>query len=213
MKSRKVILWMGFVMVVTLIARADDTASEILGKVRERYEEIEDAEIVFSQEVTFARSSLEQKASGRLLLEKENRYRLELNDQTVVTDGVAVWSYSAATGQVVIDAFKADERFLTPEKVLTGAPDDFSASVLERHESGRGETVVLKLTPRSDDSFVTSLKLWVDADSWLIRQVELLEFSGKKTTYTISKLNTNIGLPADTFSFTPPEGAEVVDLR
>lgn len=193
--------------------RADETAAEILERVRERYEKIEDAEILFSQEIIFSKTSLEQKSSGRLLLKKENMYRLELNDQTVVTDGSTVWSYSRATEQVLIDSFKVDDRFLTPEKVLTGGPDDFSATLLEREKSGKTGLVVLKLAPRSDDSFITSLKLWVDEDSWLIRQVEVLEFSGKKTTYIISDLNTNIGLPADTFSFIPPEGAEVVDLR
>jgi len=200
-------------VIATTDLRADDTAAEILERVRERYEEIEDAEILFSQKITFSKTSLEQKASGRLLLKKENKYRLELNDQTVVTDGVTVWSYSPDTDQVIIDVFKVDDRFLTPEKVLTGGPDDFSATVLEREKSGKAGLVVLKLAPRTDDSFITSLKLWVDEDSWLIRQVEVLEFSGKKTAYIISDLNTNIGLPADTFSFIPPEGAEVVDLR
>jgi chaperone LolA len=188
--------------------RADETAAEILEEVKDRYEEIDDAEILFSQEVTFTKTALEQKASGRLLLKKENKYRLEMSDRTVVTDGMTVWSYSESTEQVVIDVFKVDERLLTPEKVLTGAPDDFSATVLDN-----ADLVVLKLVPRTDDSFVTSLKLWVAEDTWLIRRVEVLEFSGKKTTYDISELNTNVGLPADTFSFIPPEGAEVVDLR
>ena len=193
--------------------RGDETASDILAEVRERYEDIDDAEILFSQKVTFSKTGLEQENSGRLLMKKENRYRLELNDQTVVTDGATVWSYSQSTGQLIIDVFKTDERFLTPEKVLTGAPDDFSATVLDRERSGKTTLAVLKLTPRDDDSFITSLKLWVDEDTWLIRRAEILEFSGKKTTYTIKELNTNVGLPADTFSFTPPEGAEVVDLR
>jgi chaperone LolA len=212
--SRRIFLILSFAsFAVVSTLSADDSATEILAEVRDRYEEINDAEILFSQEVTFSKTPLEQKASGRLLLKKENMYRLEMNDQTVVTDGATVWSYSKVTQQVIIDVFKTDKRFLTPEKVLTGAPDDFTATVLEREVSGGTDLVVLKLVPRTDDSFITSLKLWVAEDDWLIRRVETLEFSGKKTTYTVRELKTNIGLPADTFSFIPPEGAEVVDLR
>jgi outer membrane lipoprotein-sorting protein len=69
------------------------------------------------------------------------------------------------------------------------------------------------MTPKSDGLAVTSLKLWVDEDDWIIRKAELIEFSGKKTLYTINDLKANTGLEIGLFSFTPPEGAEVVDLR
>ncbi len=207
---------MVFVLAACLASQpvlADEEASEILDRVKDRYEEIDDAEIKFTQEVTFARTKLEQKATGKLFLRKENQYRLELNDQIIVTDGETVWSYSRPAEQVIIDLFKIDERILTPEKILTGAPADFSATVLGREPSADGELVVLKMTPAGDNVSVTSLKLWVDEANWLIRRVELIEFSGKKTTYTIKELKSNVGLEAGVFSFTPPEGVEVVDLR
>ncbi len=200
-------------LLIQPLAVADEPASEILDRVREEYDKIDDAEISFTQDVTFARTKLDQKSSGKLFLRKGNQYRLEFNDRTIVTDGKSVWSYSRATNQVIIDLFKMDERTLTPEKILTGAPADFSATVLEHETADGSKQVVLKMTPTNDNQSVTSLKLWVDESSWLIRKVEVMEFSGKKTTYTISELKSNIGLDAATFSFVPPQGAEIVDLR
>lgn len=191
--------------------RADEEATEILERVRETYDEIEDARILFSQSVSFERTGLEQRSSGTLYLKKDDHYRLEMGDRTVVTDGKTVWSYSHATGQFIIDYFEMDKRSLSPEQVLTGAPEDFGASVIGAGDSA--DEVILKLTPRNDHSFLTGMKLWIDQDGWTIKKVELTEFSGKKTVYQILELETNSGLGDELFGFPPPEGAEVVDLR
>ncbi|MDH4070164.1 MAG: outer membrane lipoprotein carrier protein LolA [Ignavibacteria bacterium] len=190
--------------------RADE-AAEILERVRETYDDIDDARILFSQSVSFERTGLEQRSSGTLYLKKDDHYRLEMGDRTVVTDGNTVWSYSQSTKQFIIDNFEMDERSLSPEKVLTGAPENFGSSIIGPGESA--DQIVLKLTPRDDHSFLTGMKLWIDEDGWTIKKVELTEFSGKKTVYQIVELETNLGLGKDLFVFSPPEGAEVVDLR
>jgi len=193
--------------------RADESAKEVLGHVREKYEDIADARLTFSQTVTFSRTGLEQRSSGTLFLKKEHHYRLEAGDRTVVTDGTTVWSYSRASGQVIIDHFEMDERTLSPEKILTGAADDFEAvSLGEEAEDGLNR-VVLKLTPKSGDSFVASMKLWIDDGRWLIRKAEVSELNGRTTLYQIIEIDLNTGLDEDVFRFSPPEGADIVDLR
>jgi len=194
-------------------AYAADTAEEVLGRVRDRYDDISDARIYFTQLVTMSIAGIEQKVSGTLYLKKSNRYRLELPERTVVTDGKTVWSYSVPNKQVLIDRFKLTPGSLTPEQILTGAPEDFTSTLLEPERIGDSKALVVKLIPRNDASLIQSLKLWVDDQSWLIRKVELIDVNEKKTEYLVRDIKTNAGLPDSLFTYRIPAGVETVDLR
>lgn len=195
------------------IATGAETPQEILEKVRVKYDAIADGELKFSQQVKFAMAKIEQHVSGTLQFKKQNMYRVELDAQTVVTDGETVWSYSVANKQVLIDKFKIDERALTPERILTATPTDFTATLLGRENVGKIDALVLKLIPRDEQSLVKSMKLWIDDGEWMMKKVELTDVNGKVTTYTVTDARVNIGLPDSRFKYQIPEGTDVVDLR
>jgi outer membrane lipoprotein carrier protein len=194
-------------------AYAGDTAQEVLDKVAAKYASVTDAEIHFTQTTKFSVAGLQQQASGILYFKKPQKYHLEVETQTIVTDGETVWSYSAVNKQVIIDKFKVDEQAMTPDRVLVHAPSDFTSSILGQEKIGKTETVVLKLVPRSDNSSITAMKIWVSENDWMFRKVEIADISGKESTYLVTSLKMNIDLPDDRFSFQIPEGVEVVDLR
>lgn len=188
-------------------------AQEVLEKVRKKYNSIKDIELTFTQRVTFEMARIEQNTEGTLFLKKENNYRIELEEQTIVTNGKTVWSYSVQNNQVLIDNFKPDEQALSPERILTGAPGDFYATVVGKESIGRSETTVLKLVPKNDQSVIKSLRLWVDPKDWFIKKAEVQDAGGKETTYVVSDLKVNTGVKDAKFTYQIPEGAEVVDLR
>jgi outer membrane lipoprotein carrier protein len=194
-------------------ALAADTPQEVLEKVRKKFETVRDAELKFTQRTRFALANIEQTSSGTLTMKKERKYRIETDDQTIVTDGTTVWSYSAANKQVLIDAYKEDERSLSPERVLSGARGDYAPALLGRERLGKTETIVLKLTPRGEQSLVTTLRLWVDTGDWLIRKAEIVDVNGKETVYTVDDIRVNTGVADSRFVFTIPPGVDTVDLR
>ena len=190
-----------------------DTADEILEEVREKYESITDAKITFTQDVRFSLATVTQSVRGTLLMKKPSRYRVELDAQTIVTDGETVWSYSRANGQVLIDHFALDERALSPERLLTTAPTEYVAALLGEEEFEGSSVHVVKLIPKSQSSMLVSLKLWVDERTSLMRKVEIVDVNGKETTYTVHSFEVNPGIADSTFRFTVPKGVDVVDLR
>jgi chaperone LolA len=202
---------LGYALVMTTVASAQ-SAQEVLEKARKKYDDLADVELRFTQVVKFPVSHVEQRITGTLQMKKGNRYRVETEEMTVVTDGTTVWSYSRGTNQVLIDRFSMDERMFSPERILTAAPEDFSATVLGHEKIGSQETVVLKLLP-SREGFLKSLKIWIGETDYLTRKVEMVDANGKETTYLVSDLRVNTGVPESRFTLKVPEGAEVVDLR
>ena len=213
MGKRLLISVIMMVFVAGTLAGAGETVQEVLEKVRKKYDSIADAELKFSQKTTFEMSKVEQDVTGTLWLKKTNKYRVETGDQTIVTDGVTVWSYSAANNQVLIDHFKMDENTISPEKILTGAPTEYVPTLLGADRIGSTEVLALKLEPRNEQSLVKSMKLWVDKSTWLIKKAEIVDVNGKETNYLVTDVKTNIGLQDSRFIYQVPEGAEVVDLR
>ncbi len=193
-------------------ARAE-SAQEVLERVKKRYDAINDAEVKFTQHTTYEVSKLEQRISGTLFIKKKNKYRVEFPDRIVVTDGATVWSYNPAHKQVLIDNFKIDPNVVTPEKVLAAAPQDYYASLAGTEKVGSVQTRVLKLVPKDDNASIRMMRLWVDEATWLIKKVDLTDIGGNQTTYTVSDIKVNIGIPDSRFTYQIPDGVEAVDLR
>jgi chaperone LolA len=210
-RSALLTLLAGFTVVSA--ARAEITPEEVLTNVRKKYDSMEDGELTFTQRSRFVVAKIEQEVSGKLWFKKERKYRVEIGDQTVVTDGETVWSYTPSTGQVLVDHFKLDERSLTPERILTTAPSEYTPALLGREKIGKQETLLLKLTPKKEHSMVQSMKAWVSENDWMIRRVDIVDTSGKETSYIVHTFKVNGGIPDSRFAFEAPEGAETVDLR
>ncbi len=188
------------------------SAQDVLEKAKKKYESLADVELKFTQTVKFPVSRVEQRVNGSLQMRKGNHYRVETDDMTVVTDGQTVWSYSRNTNQVLIDRFVMDDQTFSPERILTAAPEDFSAVILGKEKVGGQQTLVLKLLPTTE-GYVKSLKLWIGESDYLTRKAEIVDANDKETTYVVSDVRVDSGIPESRFTMKVPEGAEVVDLR
>lgn len=190
---------------------AAEDAQEILQNVKKKYDSIKDAELKFLQRTASPLSAGKQSLAGTLFVKKQ-KFRVEVEGQTIITDGDTIWSYNAATKQVVIDKFKKNSRTLTPEKILAAAPTEYAASLVGTEKIGKYTTRVLQLVPQDESSLITTMKLWVD-DAWLIRKAEVSDLSGTITSYFVNELKVNANIPDSRFTYRIPKGVEAVDLR
>ena len=192
---------------------AGDNAEEIISKLQKKYNSIKDVTIDFTQNVRFGVTKSEQTFSGKLLMKKENKYRIELEQQTIVTDGKSVWTYSKLNGQVFIDTYRNDPKSFSPDKVLTNLPANYTAATLGKEVIGGIEAVIVKLVPKSGKSNIQWMKVWVDDDEWLMKKVQVQDNSDNLTTYSIESFKSNTSLSDALFQFQPPQDVEVIDLR
>jgi outer membrane lipoprotein carrier protein len=193
--------------------RAGDEAKDIVGNLQKKYESVQDVAINFTEHVKFGVTGNEDEFKGTLKLKKGNKYRIELEQQTIVTDGASVWSYSVANGQVLIDKYKDDPKAFTPDKVLVNLSDTYIATYLGKEKGTGNELSIIKLVPKDKNSNLEWIKLWVDSDEWVVRKSEVQDVSDNVTTYTVNDIKFNTGLAEKVFQFEPPKGAQIIDLR
>ena len=193
-----------------LYAQDDISAQDIIQNVQSQYKDISDAKASFTQTVKFGKGKA-QTSSGTLYIKKEKKYRIETGSQTIVTDGSTSWSYNAGKKQVVIDYYKETGNSFSPNKYLFQYPENFYSDLAGTEKMGGSDVYVLSLKPR-ESGYVRSAKLWVGKDDWIIKKIYIVT-DESTSTYTVKNVQLNVGLGDGKFSFSPPAGVEVIDMR
>jgi len=198
---------------VLVYGAANPTAGEIIDKVQAKYKKTNSAIAKYTQTVKFKLTKMEQSYDGTLFLKKEKKYRIETDQQTIMTDGVTSWAYSPKTNQVVIDYYREDKNSISPEKFLTEYPDDYYSSLIGKAKVNNQDTYEMKLTPKANTSFIKSLKVWVDSGDWFIKKIEMVDMNDNTTVYVVNKIENNIEISNDKFQFKPTPETQIIDLR
>lgn len=189
------------------------SVKEITDRLQKRYDSIQDASARFTQHVKFGFSQIEQTFTGTFKMKKPHKYRVETEYQTLVTDGTTVWSYSPANKQVLVDRYKETPDSFTPEQLLLNLPTNYYATLVAPEKGSDASLITLKLVPKDDQSFIKSMKVWVDEGSWTVRKIEIIDVNDTEKTYTVQDIKINSDLKDHAFTFAAPPGTEVVDLR
>jgi outer membrane lipoprotein carrier protein len=198
---------------VSFAQDADMTAKQVADHIQRRYEMIDDAVAQFEQHVKFGFSSIEQTFVGTLTMKKPNRYRIESEHQTIVTDGITVWAYSETNHQVIIDKYKENQNSISPEVFMLNLPSNYYGALIGEESFKSLKCIVLKLTPKDDRSFIKSVKIWVDEQNWMVHKIFIVDVNETETTYVVKDIKLNSNIREKVFIFSVPDGADVVDLR
>lgn len=198
-RSRKV-LFAGLLLVSTRVL-----SGPVPAYVDRFFDGLNTLQADFDQQVVDANDRTVQSSQGHVWIMRPGRFRwdyLTPYRQQLVADGTRVWTYDEDLEQVTVQ--KASEVLsATPAILLSGTkPLDEVFTIKEL------STDQVLLTPRTDDSNITSLKL-AFADGLLTR-IEAHDTFGNTTTFSFSNVVRNPSLKQDIFRFEPPAGADVV---
>lgn len=204
---------MGIVLMTVPVRAQQLSIGDVTEKMQRRYQMIDNAVAVFTQHVKFGFSNIEQEFNGTLTMQKPRKYRVESEHQTLVTDGSTVWAYSPVNKQVVVDRFKENQNSISPDRFLLNLPSDYYSALLGTETEGTKKLLIVKLVPKDDRSFIKSVKLLVVEGTWDVRRIEIVDVNETETIYMIDRLTLNTTVNDTAFSFSPPPGTEIVDLR
>ena len=186
------------------LARADavDTLKEFVRDVKT-------GRAAFTQVVTAPDGVKKKNSSGTFEFSRPNRFRfayLKPFEQLIVADGQKVWIFDA-------DLNQASSRKLsaalgnTPAALLAGGAldKDFDLSALPAKD-GLDWAQAL---PRTKDGAFQSMRVGFKGKE--LAAVEIVDSFGQRSLLQFTQFVPNVGLPADSFKFTPPAGADVIE--
>jgi len=167
------------------------------------------AEADFTQTVTDKNGRVTQQASGRMAFARPGKFRWDYNkpyEQVIVGDGSKLWLYDTDLDQVTVKPL-GDVIAGTPAALLAG--DNAIEKYFSLKDAGQGGGLEwLEATPKSKDTSFERIRMGFKGD--VLVQMELFDFFGQRTTLKLSKFARNPSIPASTFKFTPPKGADII---
>ncbi|HEX7341058.1 MAG TPA: outer membrane lipoprotein chaperone LolA [Rhodanobacteraceae bacterium] len=163
----------------------------------------------FRQTLVNANGQRVKTSEGIVALQAPREFRWQTTapyKQLIVADGSQVWTYEPDLDQVTVRK-QSRAQAHSPLTVITDISrlgKDFTTQELGM----RNGLDWLRLTPRDpQDSFV-SAELGFDAGG--LRAMRFQDKLHNTTQILFSAWQRNIPLPASTFNFTPPKGADVI---
>lgn len=201
-------------MLLTVSSLYAGKVDKIINKVQDKYRSTKTVRIEFKEKSHFKLTDTMTEIAGVLQMSGKDKYRLDSEDQVLVSNGETLWRYNKLDSQVLVDHAKKTEEDVMLNNFLYEIKDHYFGQLLEEKKDGGVKKYAIKLTPKpSEQSFFSSIKMWVKDKTWEVEEIVYVDYNGNETTYVISEIVFNPNLNTSIFTFTPPEGIQVVDLR
>ena len=174
----------------------------------------------FSQVVTSpprpGEAARSKTSAGTFEFSRPNRFRFLYQkpfEQSIVADGQTLWLYDVDLNQVTA---RKQSQVLgsTPAALIAAAPDlrALQADFDLQDAADQDGLQWVVATPKTKDGSLQSVRVgFKPGDNGnQLSVLEILDSFGQRSVLTFSKLDVNVTLPADTFQFKPPAGADVI---
>ena len=183
-----------------------------LSDVQEAYDGLNGLRASFTQLISSDFAGDTTRVAGTVLL-SGNKYRVQTPDQTVVTNGETTWIYTPADSQVVINDAGNEATQVTPKTFLTASADRYR--ITESGSVTRAGTTHQKLAVTATDSTsrFKDAVLWVRQADRVVTRMQATDRNGSTLDLRLGDITVNPSLEDSSFTFSAPNGVEVVDLR
>jgi len=191
------------------MAQKDKRAQTILDAMSKKYQSLK------SYQASFTYAGAGGTSKGDLTV-KDDKFRLLLGGQEVFTDGKTMSTYIKESNELNVQDYDAGSGSeLNPTQIYTIYKRGFDYRYLKEVKQGGRMLEVIELTPNRDKSNIKTVQISVDKADKSVRNWEIVNKDGKRTTYTITKFTPNVSVPDTYFAFDKSRhpGVEVVDLR
>ena len=200
-------------------AQADARGSEVVEKLQKKFKGLKTLSARFTKQFYWRLMEQHQEVKGKLVVQRPDRFRFDSDAQVVVTDGKTAWNYAPANAQVMVSDYATVEKNRSHEKLLFdlillgGYDDNYVPVYVGEDKINRKSCHVVDLTTKKEDTYVHTIRLWVDKRLSLVRQVEYRNIHEDVTTFKLSDLKVDKKIEEDQFTFQAPKGVESIDLR
>lgn len=172
-------------------------------------EQTRSASADFSQTVVDRGGKKIQQASGSLQFSRPGKFRWMYDtpyEQLIVGDGTKLWIFDKDLNQVT--ARKLDDALGASPAALLAGDNAIEKNFDLKNAAAKDGLEWLEATPKSNESTFERIRMgFKGAD---LDTMELKDQFGQLTVIRFTDLKRNPALSPDLFTFTPPQGADVI---
>ena len=196
-------------IVVAALALAGAARADPVDTLRSFVRDVKSGRSQFTQTVTSPDGAKKKTSSGSFEFARPNRFRFAYAnpfEQTIVGDGEKVWIHDADLNQV--SSRKLGQALgATPAALLAGGSLERDFELANLPASDGLEWAEAK--PKAKDGAFQSVRVgFKGAD---LAALEIVDSFGQKSLLRFAGFAPNVAIPAETFRFKVPAGADVIE--
>jgi chaperone LolA len=164
----------------------------------------------FEQQVFDRAGKVVERASGTFAFARPGKFRWTYekpHKQLLVGDGAKLWIYDPELNQVSVK--RIDNAISSTPAALLAGKDDITALFTLRDAGAAEGLSWVEAAPRAQDTGFERVRLGLQGKT--LAAMELYDQLGGHTMLRFSALKANAPVSAETFKFTPPKGADVLE--
>jgi len=164
----------------------------------------------FDQQVLDRGGKVVETAAGTFVFSRPGKFRWTYekpHKQVLVADGAKLWIHDPDLNQVTVK--RIDRAISSTPAALLAGKDDITALFTLRDAGSADGINWVEATPKEGDTGFERVRLGLRGRT--LAAMELHDQLGGRTMLRFSDLKANAPVPADSFRFTPPAGADVME--
>lgn len=188
---------------------AQDRAKEILDKVSEKTVNYSTIEAHFKNSIVSQAAGINETQNGILYI-KGDFYRLEMEAQTIISDGESNWIHLIDEEEVQITEVDEEEESMSPSKMFSIYQEGYKHQFVSESVN----SYIIDLIPQENGSFI-NIELRINKKEMHISGFTLFDKHGGSYAYEINLFKANQTFEKDFFQFNTNAHphVEVIDLR
>jgi outer membrane lipoprotein-sorting protein len=191
-----------------------DKSAEIVREVQEKYENSKTIYIEFEKSIS-DQNNFSSETIGTFVFKKDQLFKLETEEQMIVTDAKTIWDLDKLNNQLRIDDYKEENRKIKPSDFLFKYSENHNSIYIKKD----GNNHVIKLISKNDNKSYLNREaeettVWIDESTLFVTRVEMKQSNGNLMTYIFKKTNFNKSFTINDFKFKADETQyNVIDMR
>ncbi|MEP7170610.1 MAG: outer membrane lipoprotein carrier protein LolA [Bacteroidota bacterium] len=195
-------------------AQTDPKADEILKAVSAKYKSYKTLSARFKLVIDNEKENTKENQTGNIII-KENKYKLMMDGQDVISDGKTTWTFLKEENEVQINDVTVKKDAVTPTSIFTIYEKGFRSKYIgEKTEDGK-IVQQIELIPEDAKKPYFKIQLYINKTDKYVTSAKVLNKNGINVFYAVDKFTPDAPAedPLFTFDKAKHPGVEVVDLR
>ena len=140
----------------------------------------------------------------------QNKFRLDLNQQLIISDDSIQWIYLKESNELQIMEYDSQDDMISPNKLFTIYENGYKSQYIELKEKNH----IIDLFPIESNEF-KNIQLHIDQDKIQLKKMILFDKNGGSFSYLITKFITDKEIDENAFRFNEANypDLEIIDLR
>ena len=198
--------------IVSFVVTADAlsetyTVESVFASLRAKYSSMKTVELEFQ--------SVEPVSGmvGSLQAEKSGKYVLTLSDRKIICDNRTIWNIIPNRKMVSISSVK-NKPTTSIDIILFTFLYSYQPISIKEYSVGKSNLLALELHPKGQSAAmgIKKLRVFLKKGSTNLERISA-DDGNQDMVWDIKKLNINSKLQPGLFSYSPPVGIEVIDMR